>query len=59
VDTWLGFHDRFQTAVEKVFFKQKSTRKSVYVTFVIGNVVLMVVLFYKKPSRIPGALAAG
>jgi len=29
-----------------VFFKQKSTRKSVYVTFVIGNVVLMVVLFY-------------
>ena len=29
-----------------MFFKQKSTRKSVYVTFVIGNVVLMVVLFY-------------
>jgi membrane-associated phospholipid phosphatase len=29
-----------------VFFKQKSTRKSVYVTFVIGNVVLMLVLFY-------------
>jgi membrane-associated phospholipid phosphatase len=29
-----------------VFFKQKSTRKSVYVTFVIGNIVLMVVLFY-------------
>ena len=29
-----------------MFFKQKSTRKSVYVTFVIGNVVLMLVLFY-------------
>jgi membrane-associated phospholipid phosphatase len=42
----LGLHDRFQTAVEKVFFKHKSTRKSVYVTFVSGNVVLMLVLFY-------------
>jgi membrane-associated phospholipid phosphatase len=29
-----------------VFFKNTSTRKSVYVTFVIGNVVLMLVLFY-------------
>jgi membrane-associated phospholipid phosphatase len=29
-----------------VFFKKKSTIKSVFVTFVIGNVVLMVVLFY-------------
>jgi membrane-associated phospholipid phosphatase len=29
-----------------VFFKSKSTRKSVYVTFVIGNVVLMLFLFY-------------
>jgi membrane-associated phospholipid phosphatase len=29
-----------------VFFKQKSTRKSAYTTFVIGNVVLMLVLFY-------------
>jgi membrane-associated phospholipid phosphatase len=42
----LGLHDIFQTAVEKVFFKHKSTRKSVYATFVIGNVVLMLVLFY-------------
>ena len=29
-----------------MFFKNKSTRKSVYTTFVIGNVVLMLVLFY-------------
>jgi hypothetical protein len=42
----LGFHNRLQTAVEKVFFKHKSTRKSVYVTFVIGNVVLLLVFFY-------------
>jgi len=42
----LGLHDRFQTAIEKAFFKGKSSRKSVYVTFVIGNVILMLVLFY-------------
>jgi len=35
----LGLHDRFQTAIEKTFFKGKSSRKSVYLTFVIGNVV--------------------
>lgn len=42
----MGLHDRFQTAIEKVFFRGKSTRKSVYLTFVIGNVVLMLLLFY-------------
>jgi len=42
----LGLHDRFQTAIEKTFFRGKSTRKSVYLTFVIGNVVLMLLLFY-------------
>ena len=42
----MGLHDRFQTAIEKTFFRGKSTRKSVYLTFVIGNVVLMLLLFY-------------
>jgi membrane-associated phospholipid phosphatase len=42
----LGFHDRLQIAVERVFFKNRSNRKSVYVTFVIGNVVLLLVFFY-------------
>jgi len=42
----LGLHDRFQNAIEKAFFKGKSTRKSVYLTYVIGNVVLMLLLFY-------------
>jgi membrane-associated phospholipid phosphatase len=42
----LGLHDRFQTAIEKTFFKGKSSRKSVYLTFAIGNVVLMLLLFY-------------
>lgn len=45
-NTGLGLHDRFQTAIEKTFFRGKSTRKSVYLTFVIGNVVLMFLLFY-------------
>lgn len=42
----MGLHIRFQTAIEKVFFKGKSSKKSVYLTFVIGNVFLMFVLFY-------------
>jgi membrane-associated phospholipid phosphatase len=42
----LALHDRFQTAVEKTFFRGKSTRKSVYLTYVIGNVGLMLLLFY-------------
>ena len=42
----LGLHDRFQTAIEKAFFRGKSTRKSVYLTYVLGNVVLMLLLFY-------------
>lgn len=42
----MRLHGRLQTAIEKVFFKGKSTKKSVYVTFVIGNVILMFLLFY-------------
>ena len=42
----MGLHDRIQTAIEKIFFRGKSTRKSVYLTFVVGNVVLMLLLFY-------------
>jgi len=42
----VGLHARFQDAIEKVFFKSKSSRNSVYLTYVIGNVILMLVLFY-------------
>jgi hypothetical protein len=42
----LGIQERFQTEIEKVFFKGKSNKKSIYLTFVIGNVVLMLLLFY-------------
>ena len=42
----MGLHARFQDAIEKVFFKGKSSRNSVYLTYVIGNVILMLLLFY-------------
>jgi membrane-associated phospholipid phosphatase len=42
----MGLHARFQAAIEKVFFKGKSSRNSVYLTYVIGNVILMLLLFY-------------
>jgi len=42
----MGLHDRFQTTLEKAFFKGNSTPKSRYLAFVIANVVLMLVLFY-------------
>ena len=41
-----GFTIDYKPQLKKCFSSSKSTRKSVYVTFVIGNVVLMVVLFY-------------
>lgn len=42
----MGLHDRLQKGIEKVFFKGKSTKKSVYLTYVVGNVVLMLLLFF-------------
>jgi membrane-associated phospholipid phosphatase len=42
----MGLHARFQHAIEKVFFKGKSSSKSVYLTYVIGNVILMLFVFY-------------
>ena len=42
----MGLHDKLQNIAEQVFFRGKSTRKSVYLTFVIGNIVLMLLLFY-------------
>ena len=42
----MGLHDKFQSAIERIFFRAKSTRTSVYLTYVIGNVVLMLFFFY-------------
>jgi membrane-associated phospholipid phosphatase len=42
----VSIHSRLQLAIEKAFFKSKSTRRSIYLTYVIGNLFLMLVLFY-------------
>jgi membrane-associated phospholipid phosphatase len=42
----LRLHDRFQRGIERVFFRGKSTRSSVYVTYAVGNIILTLVLFY-------------
>jgi hypothetical protein len=48
----LKLHESFQRGVEKVFFRGKSTRSSVYLTYAIGNVILMLILFYILLNRI-------
>ena len=42
----MGLHDRFQSALEKAFFHGKTTKKSTYLAFVVGNVFVMLILFY-------------
>ncbi len=42
----MSSHERLQRGVERLFFKGKSTKTSSYVAYVIGNIFLMLVLFY-------------
>jgi membrane-associated phospholipid phosphatase len=42
----LKLHDKLQRGVERAFFGGRSTRASAYVTYTLGSVVLMLVLFY-------------
>ncbi len=42
----MGLPERLQKSIEKAFFKSKSTKRSVYLTYVILNVALMLLLFY-------------
>ncbi|MHA1895575.1 MAG: hypothetical protein ACTSX4_13835, partial [Candidatus Helarchaeota archaeon] len=42
----MKIHDSLQKGVEKLFFKDKSTVWSKRITYMIGNVVLMLILFY-------------
>jgi len=48
----LKLHESFQRGIEKVFFGGKSTKTSVYLTYAIGNVILMLLLFYVFLNRI-------
>jgi membrane-associated phospholipid phosphatase len=43
---FLKIHEKLQRGIERVLFKGKSTKSSVYLTYAVGNVVLMLVLFY-------------
>ena len=42
----MRLHEKFQKVVERLFFKGRSSRLSVYSTYVIGNIILMLVIFY-------------
>ena len=42
----MRLHDKFQAGIEKMFFGGRSTRFSRHLTFIIGNIILMVVIFY-------------
>ena len=42
----MRLHEKFQKVVERLFFKGRSSRLSVYLTYVIGNIILMLVIFY-------------
>jgi membrane-associated phospholipid phosphatase len=42
----LKIHEKLQRGIERVLFKGKSTRSSAYLAYAVGNVVLMLVLFY-------------
>ena len=42
----MKIHERLQRGIERVLFKGKSTKSSAYLTYAVGNVVLMLLLFY-------------
>jgi len=48
----LRLHKTLQTCIEKAFFRGKSTKYSVYLAYAIGNLVLMLLLFYILLNRI-------
>jgi hypothetical protein len=48
----LKLHESFQRGIERVFFGGKSTKSSVYLTYAVGNVILMLLLFYIFLNRI-------
>jgi hypothetical protein len=48
----LKLHEMFQRSIERVFFGGKSTKSSVYMTYAVGNVILMLLLFYVLLNRV-------
>jgi membrane-associated phospholipid phosphatase len=48
----LKLHETLQRSIERVFFRGRSTKSSVYLAYAIGNVVLMLLIFYILLNRI-------
>lgn len=42
----LKIHEKLQKSIEQLFFKGRSTKLSLYLTYAVGNIILMLVLFY-------------
>ena len=42
----LEIHEKLQRGIERLFFEGKSTRNSRYLTYAVGNIILMFILFY-------------
>jgi membrane-associated phospholipid phosphatase len=42
----LGIHEKFQKAIEREFFRGKSNKWSIYLTYIIGNIILLLLLFF-------------
>ena len=42
----MQLHKVLERAIERVFFRGRTTRKSEYLTYVLGNIILMLILFY-------------
>ena len=48
----MKLHESFQRGIEKVFFGGRSTKSSAYLAYAIGNVILMLLVFYVLLNRI-------
>jgi len=42
----LKLHEMLQRGIERAFFRGKSTKSSVYLAYAIGNLIIMLLLFY-------------
>lgn len=42
----MEIHEKLQKAIERAFFRGKSNQWSIYLTYVLGNIILMLLLFY-------------
>lgn len=42
----MGVHEKLQKAIERAFFRGKSNKWSIYLTHIMGNIILMLLLFY-------------